>query len=96
MPLVFAKNAPGALGFSGIAVHASVHAASLFLGASPLTRAHSTWPGAAEVAAALIVQAWLTLCLQSTFTLSYTVAGLGVVSFRVRSSRPLSGRVVVR
>jgi hypothetical protein len=37
-----------------------------------------------------------TLCLQSTFTLSVTVAGLGFNFFRVRPSRPLSGLVVVR
>ena len=38
----------------------------------------------------------LTLCLQSTFTLSVTVAGLVLVLFSVCPSRPLSGLVVVR
>ena len=38
----------------------------------------------------------LTLCLQSTCTLSVTVAGLGLSLFLVRPGRPLSGLVVVR
>jgi hypothetical protein len=37
-----------------------------------------------------------TLCLQSTFTLSVTVAGLGLSLFAVCPNRPLSGLVVVR
>lgn len=39
---------------------------------------------------------WKTLCLQSTFTLSVTVAGLALVLFSVCLSRPLFGLVVVR
>ena len=35
-------------------------------------------------------------CLQSTCTLSVTVAGLGLSFFRVGLNRPLSGLVVVR
>ena len=38
----------------------------------------------------------MILCLQSTCTLSVTVAGLGFSLFLVRSSRRLSGLVVVR
>ena len=38
----------------------------------------------------------LTPCLQSTFTLSVAVVGLGLGFFPVCPSRPLSGLVVVR
>ena len=38
----------------------------------------------------------LTLCLQSTFTLSVIVAGLGMNPSPVRLNRPSSGLVVVR
>jgi hypothetical protein len=42
------------------------------------------------------VRTALILCLQGTFTLSVTVAGLGINFFPVCFSRPLSGFVVVR
>lgn len=37
-----------------------------------------------------------TVCLQSTFIVSVTVAGLGLNVFTVDPNRPLSGLVVVR